>query len=82
MSTVTSKSYVVAVDQQDKSRRLLRIILILVGVIIFVAAIFLAIVIYRTLKTGAVAVVFVSSQPSPVVNFCRRAEEGFRNARE
>jgi flagellar basal body-associated protein FliL len=56
MSTVTSKSYVVAVDQQDKSRKLLRIILILVGVIIFVAAIFLAIVIYRTLKTGAVVV--------------------------
>ena len=82
MSTVTSKSYVVAVDQhqQDKSRRLLRIILILVGVIIFVAAIFLAIVIYRTLKTGAV-VAFVSSS-SLVVKFRRSAQEGFCNARE
>jgi len=56
MSTVTNKSYVVAVDQHhhDKSRRLLRIILIFVGIIILLAALFLAIVVYRTLKTGAI----------------------------
>jgi len=56
MSTVTNKSYVVAVDQHhhDKSRRLLRIILIFVGIIILSAALFLAIVVYRTLKTGAI----------------------------
>lgn len=58
MSTVTGKSYVVAVDQQqqEKNRRFLRIILIFVGVIILLAALFLAIVIYRTLKTGAILV--------------------------
>jgi hypothetical protein len=55
MSTVTNKSYVIAVDQHhhDKSRRLLRIILIVLGIIILLAALFLAIVVYRTLKTGA-----------------------------
>jgi hypothetical protein len=55
MSTVTNKSYVVAVDQHqhDKSRRLLRLVLILVGIIILLAVLFLATVVYRTLKTGA-----------------------------
>ncbi len=62
MSTVTNKSYVIAVDQHhhDKSRRLLRIVLIILGIIIFLAAIFLAIVVYRTLKTGANLVFFLT----------------------
>jgi uncharacterized membrane protein len=58
MSTVTNKAYVVAVDQHhhDKSRKILRIVLILVGIIVFLAALFLAVVIYRTWKTGAIIV--------------------------
>ncbi|CAF1487009.1 unnamed protein product [Adineta steineri] len=45
MSTVTTKSYVVAVDQhqQSKSRKFLRILLLFVGIVILVAALFLAI---------------------------------------
>jgi uncharacterized membrane protein len=56
MSTVTNKSYVIAVDQHhhDKSRRLLRLILIFLGIIILLAALFLATVVYRTFKTGAI----------------------------
>jgi hypothetical protein len=60
MSTVTNRSYVVAVNQHhhDKNRKFLRIILIFVGIIILLAALFLAIVIYRTLKTGAIFLLF------------------------
>ena len=56
MSTGTNKSYMIAVDQHqhEKSRRTLRIILIILGIIIVFAALFLAIVVYRTLKTGAI----------------------------
>ncbi|CAF3381609.1 unnamed protein product [Rotaria socialis] len=54
MSTVSNKAYTVAVEQhnRDKNRKCLRIILILVGIIIALACIFLIIVVYRTLKTG------------------------------
>ena len=63
MSTGTTKSYMIAVDQHhhhhEKSRRTLRIILIILGIIIVFAALFLAIVIYRTLKTGALSLLFL-----------------------
>ena len=66
MSTVTNKSYVIAVDQHhhEKSRRFLRIILIIVGIIILLATLFLAVVVYRTLKTGATALFLFSSDLS------------------
>jgi len=55
MSTVTNKSYVVAVDQHhhDKNRRFLRLVLLIVGIIILFAALFLAVVIYRGWRTGS-----------------------------
>ncbi|CAF1679847.1 unnamed protein product, partial [Rotaria sordida] len=54
MSTVSNKPYAAAAEQhhRDNSRKCLRIILILVGIIILLACLFLATVIYRTLKTG------------------------------
>ena len=55
MSTVTNKSYVVAVDQHnhEKNRRFLRLVLLVVGIIVILAAFFLAVVIYRAWRTGA-----------------------------
>lgn len=62
MSTVQNKSYVVAVDQQqyDRNRKFLRLVLVCVGIIIFLATIFLTVVVYRTWKAGF----YLSSNPS------------------
>ena len=55
MSTVTNKPYVVAVEQHrpNNSRKFLHAILVLVGIIILLAVLFLAVVIYKTLTSGA-----------------------------
>lgn len=83
MSTVTSKSYVVAADQHhhDKGRKLLRLILVVVGVIVFLAALFLAVVIYRTWKTGADLLLLFSDRLQvprfPVITSYRHTKEKF-----
>ncbi|CAF0752008.1 unnamed protein product [Adineta ricciae] len=83
MSTVTGKSYVVAVDQQqqEKNRKFLRIILIFVGVIILLAALFLAIVIYRTLKTGTQRKSFIAVDSNSTEFTSNQSLQDFRSAR-
>lgn len=73
MSTGTTKSYMIAVDQHhhhEKSRRNLRIILIILGIIIVLAALFLAIAVYRALKSGAFSSCSSSSYLSSFLLTC------------